>query len=84
MLPIFLPDNPPPPLVLSLPPHITTHPPTLQAAAARAAIWREADHRLSAPGSSHSWHSGEREREGGKDRGREREREGQTKERRSL
>lgn len=47
-------------------PVITTHPPTPQAAAVQAAIWREADHRLSAPGSSHSWHSGaERERESG-------------------
>lgn len=56
-------------------PLITTHPPTPQAAAAQAAIWREADHRLSAPGSSHSWHSGtERGREG---------RETVTKERRS-
>lgn len=60
-LPIFRPDNPPPPHPL-----ITTHPLTPQAAAAQAAIWREADHRLSAPGSSHSWHSGtERERESG-------------------
>lgn len=54
-LPIFLSDKPPQP--------ITTHPHTPQAAAAQAAIWRGADHRLSAPGSSHSWHSGtDRER----------------------
>lgn len=54
---IFLPDKPSQP--------ITTHPHTPQAAAAQAAIWRGADHRLSAPGSSHSWHSGtDRESEG--------------------
>lgn len=44
---------------------ITTHGPTPQAAAVQAAIWREADHRLSAPGSSHSWHSGIAGWEGG-------------------
>lgn len=48
---------------------MATHTPAPQAAALQAAIWREADRCLSAPGSSHSWH-GERER--GTERVRER------------